>query len=50
LRDRLSYAEASISIRDQQCRERYVAGRWYPTLGWARSPNRRGWDLEMCQV
>ena len=34
-----SYAEASISIRDQQCRERYVAGRWYPTLGWARSPN-----------
>jgi predicted nucleic acid-binding protein len=36
-----SYAEASISIRDQQCRERYVAGRWYPTLGWARSPTRR---------
>src|SRR5215813_14390118 len=34
-----SYAEASISVRDQQCRERYVAGRWYPTLGWARSPN-----------
>src|SRR5215472_8197589 len=34
-----SYAETSISIRDQQCRERYVAGRWYPTLGWARSPN-----------
>ena len=32
-----SYAEASIFIRDQQCRERYVAGRWYPTLGWARS-------------
>ena len=25
--------EASISIRDQQCCERYVAGRWYPALG-----------------
>src|SRR5262245_13061605 len=28
-----SYAEARISIRDQQCRERYVAGRWYPHSG-----------------
>jgi hypothetical protein len=27
---------ASISIRDQQCRERYVAGRWYPILGWGQ--------------
>jgi hypothetical protein len=31
--------DASISIRDQQCRERYVAGRWFLTLGWARSPS-----------
>jgi hypothetical protein len=28
-----SYAEPSISIRDQQCRVMYLAGRWYPTLG-----------------
>jgi hypothetical protein len=33
-----SYAEASISIGDQQCRERYVAGRWYLPSG---GPDRR---------
>ena len=30
-----SYAELSISIRDQQCSERYVAEHWYPPSEWA---------------
>ena len=37
-----SYAEVCISIRDQQCSERYVAERWYPPSAWARSPTMYG--------
>ena len=41
------YAEVSISIRDQQCGEQYVAKHWHPPSACARSPTRRSRSL--CQ-